>query len=57
MGAPDPYWCPVHDRRHPVPDMVRWCVERTEPQWGAVVAADEAGRAEHPDPFTTRRPV
>ena len=56
MGTTDPCWCPVHDRRHPVPDMVRWCVEGTEPDWGAVVAADDAGRAEHPDPFTPRRP-
>jgi hypothetical protein len=52
----DPCWCPVHDRMHPVPSMVAWCVDRTDPTWGLVVAADEAGRAEHPDPFTSRRP-
>ncbi len=32
MAAPgakkDPYWCPVHDRMHVVPDMVKFCIER-----------------------------
>jgi hypothetical protein len=24
----DPYYCPVHDRCHPVVDMVKYCIER-----------------------------
>jgi hypothetical protein len=36
--------------------MVQWCLGKaTDPGWGAVVAADDAGRAEHPEPFTDRR--
>jgi hypothetical protein len=34
--------------------MVRFCVDRTEPEWGLVVAADDAGREQFPEPFTRR---
>jgi len=37
--------------------MVDWCMNRaTDPGWGAVVAADEKGRAQFPEPFTGRMP-
>jgi hypothetical protein len=58
MGPTDPLFCEVHGRPHPVRSMVDWCLGKaTEPEWGAVVAADETGRSEFPEPFTTRRPA
>jgi hypothetical protein len=57
MSTPDPYWCELHERRHPVPSMTQWCRDQTEPEWGLVVEADEKGHDQFPDPFTPRLPA